>query len=213
VATYVSSLTPTALGSGGSGGYGLSQGDGGASGAVGGGAIRLVVSGSLTDNGIISANGSSVRLNAGGGSGGSIYVTTSTITGSGIFTANGGAVAAAATGGEGGRIAIYYQNASSYTGFTTSTATGGANTGGGNAGAGTIGFFDTSQANNRLYVYKLFSLDPSTTATYDAITVENAGSLTIGGGSAIALTNTVTVTLLLYVKFFTDSSSSIIASQ
>ena len=80
-------------------------------------------------------------------------------------------MAAAATGGEGGRIAIYYQNASSYTGFTTSTATGGANTGGGNAGAGTIGFFDTSQANNRLYVDKLFSIDPSTTATYNSMTL------------------------------------------
>jgi len=121
-------------------------------------------------------------------------------------------VAAAATGGGGGRIAIYYQNASSYTGFTTLTATCGANTGGGNTSAGTIIFFDTSQANNRLYVDKLFSIDPSTTATYDSITVENAGTLTIGGGSAIAVTNTVTVTLL-YVKFFTDSSSSIIASQ
>ena len=75
-----------------------------------------------------------------------------------------------------------------------STATGGVNTGGGNAGDGTVGFFDTSQANNRLYVYKLFSIDPSTTATYDSITVENAGTLTIGGGSALAVTNTVTVT-------------------
>jgi hypothetical protein len=201
VATYGSSLTPTDLGSGGAGGW-QTWPNGPGQGGNGGGAIRLIVSGTVTNNGIISANGAGGQVStgaAGSGSGGSVYVTTSTLAGSGVFQANGGQTVIPGTpstamlGGGGGRVAIYY-HASSYTGFTTSTATGGANTSGGNAGDGTIGFFDTSQANNRLYVYKLFSLAPSTTATYDSITVENAGTLTIGGGSAIAVTNTVTVT-------------------
>jgi len=81
----------------------------------GGGAIRLIVSGTLKNNGIISSNGYMYRS-----SGGSIYVTTNSLIGSGVFQADGarakwpyGSVA-----GGGGRIAIYYHN-NSFSGILT----------------------------------------------------------------------------------------------
>ena len=61
----------------------------------------------LTNNGIISANGVMAPQWPGGGSGGSIYVTTGTLAGNGTFNANGGATSHY-TGGGGGRIAVYY---------------------------------------------------------------------------------------------------------
>lgn len=98
--TYGNALTPTDLGSGGGGYDGLGGGQGG----DGGGAIQLDVSGTLTLNGKISANGESVNTGRGegGGSGGSIYVTTQTLTGSGLFTANGGSSLTGRGGGGAG---------------------------------------------------------------------------------------------------------------
>jgi len=66
--TYGSAPAPTDLGSGG-GVYNVYTG-------VGGGAIRLIVTGTLTNNGIISANAAPVTGAGGGGAGGSVYVTT-----------------------------------------------------------------------------------------------------------------------------------------
>lgn len=178
--TYGSQFTPITLGSGGSGGY--QSGSGGA----GGGAIRLVVSGTLTNNGAISANGSDAGGISGAGAGGSIYATVGTLSGSGTFTANGGT---GSYGGGGGRVAVYFQAGSGYSGFTGSTATGGAG-----SDDGTVIFSDNSQANLRLYVGKKFPIDNDTTATYDSITVDSGGTLSIGGGSNITVTNGITVT-------------------
>jgi hypothetical protein len=92
---YGSAAMPVDLGSGS---YG-----------AGGGAIRLIVSGTLTVNGSISADGENVVPGGGGaGSGGSVYVTTGTLSGSGKFTAAGGsntapALSGAPSGG-GGRL-------------------------------------------------------------------------------------------------------------
>jgi hypothetical protein len=81
---YGAAAMPVDLGSGGSRAQYV--------GSNGGGAIRLIVSGTLTNNGTISANGEQVEPSRGaGGSGGSVYVTTGTLSGSGTFTANGGA--------------------------------------------------------------------------------------------------------------------------
>src|SRR5271163_2794144 len=116
---YGSDTMPTDLGSGGG------SRCCGAIAGLGGGAVRLIVSGTLTDNGIISANGTNlVGYQGGGGSGGSVYVTATTLAGSGIFSATGGTGGEAAGGG--GRIAVYYNAmASTYTGFSSSTAAGG----------------------------------------------------------------------------------------
>ena len=80
---YGSPTAPTDLGSGG----GQYQGTG----TPGGGAVRLVVSGTLTNNGIISANAAAANGFTGGSAGGSVYVTTQTLAGAGTFNANAAA--------------------------------------------------------------------------------------------------------------------------
>jgi hypothetical protein len=97
-AEYDSVTNPTSLGSGGSA----------AAQAGRGGAIRLIVSGTLRVDGQISADGlNSSGYAGGGGAGGSVWVTTDTLEGGGGITANGGAGSAAPFGGGGGRIAVY----------------------------------------------------------------------------------------------------------
>ncbi len=101
---YGSPLVPTELGSGGGGApYHESQG------GAGGGTIRLNISGALSVDGTITANGApAVGPGAGGGSGGGVWITCATLAGSGAITANGSAgYAATGGGGGGGRIAIY----------------------------------------------------------------------------------------------------------
>ena len=81
-------------------------GSGGVSGHFGGGAIRLVITDTLLNEGIISANG---EVNS---SGGSIYITTKNLIGSGTFRANGGGNYLGAViyrSGSGGRVALHYQ--------------------------------------------------------------------------------------------------------
>ena len=129
---YGSDFAPFDLGSGGSGGFMAPTG------GSGGGAIRLVVLNTLTNNdGSITANGGGASSGSGGGSGGSIYVTAGTLAGNGTFNANGGA---SQYGGGGGRIAIYYGTNRSFN-STHVVADGGV---GGNAGAGTVVFLITT---------------------------------------------------------------------
>lgn len=114
----------------------------------GGGAIWLEVSDTITNNGIISANGGQSS------SGGSVYVNTKNLDGSGIFRANGGGLASTSIfyfPGGGGRTAIHYDN-SSFTGDVE------ANYGSGYVGypnpnvgeGGTAGLLD--KKNNILYI-------------------------------------------------------------
>ena len=190
---YGLATSPTDLGSGGG-----SRCCGSVAGS-GGGAVRIIVSGTLTDNGVISANGGNiVGYQAGGGSGGSVYVTTAVLAGSGVFTANGGTGGEAAGGG--GRIAVYYNGpASSFTGFSASSSTGGScgtqcSDGTASAGSvGTAGFFDTSVTNTDLMVDQDFTIPAGTTVSYDSITVLTGATLTIGGGSTVTVANTLTV--------------------
>ncbi|NOQ56005.1 MAG: hypothetical protein GQ477_04340, partial [Nanohaloarchaea archaeon] len=101
------SLTNTqAMGSGGAG-----AGEGTVGGA-GGGLIRLNISGILTVNGSIKADGNggsgSLNCGGGGGSGGSIFIEAETIAGNGTIQANGGNHGGSRGGaGSGGRISIY----------------------------------------------------------------------------------------------------------
>src|SRR3989344_9571949 len=132
--TYGSSFIPKELGSGVADYY------------RGGGAIWLVVSESLSNDGTISADG--VNYSS---SGGSIYIVTNNLNGLGAIRANGGGIAWPNNfAGGGGRVAVYYQN-SSFTGKTEARAGfycfyGCAPSG----GSGTAGLFDMS--NNTLTV-------------------------------------------------------------
>jgi hypothetical protein len=98
---YGSATQPNSMGSGGNS-YGSSQGGAG-------GAVKFVVSGTLTVNGTISANGLS-----GGyypppcGAGGSVWIDCGTLAGSNTIAANGGAIGYPTIGSGGGRVAIYY---------------------------------------------------------------------------------------------------------
>ncbi len=94
--TYGSSTEPVDFGSSGNGYH-----------PHGGGAIRLLVTGTLSNDGTISADGGSTS------SGGSIYVTANNLIGAGAFHANGGqnyCPNVCFGSGGGGRVAIYYQN-------------------------------------------------------------------------------------------------------
>jgi len=87
---YGSITEPNALGSGGGSARGYYAG------GSGGGVIHLTVSGTLTVEGSITANGSNVS-ESGGGSGGSIYVTAGTLAGRGIISGSGSENGAAGT--------------------------------------------------------------------------------------------------------------------
>jgi len=88
---YGSATQPTSMGSGGGNG--------------GGGAVKLVVSGILTVNGTISANGLNYTI---GGAGGSIWINCGALAGTSTITAN--AYNTGTYGSGGGRIAIYYKS-------------------------------------------------------------------------------------------------------
>ncbi|MEJ5296677.1 MAG: putative Ig domain-containing protein [Armatimonadota bacterium] len=123
--SYGSLLQPSTLGSGG--GKGSSS-----VGGAGGGCVRLQVSGILTVEGIITADGKLGGTTGGGGSGGSVWLTVGELRGSGTISANGATVSSPAGSGAGGRIALYY-NTGSFTG-TVSAKSGAGRAG----GAGTI---------------------------------------------------------------------------
>ncbi|QLY24841.1 hypothetical protein [Bdellovibrio sp. KM01] len=123
-ATYGNMLEPTDQGSGGAN-TGSSNGLGGR----GGGAIKLVLTGTLTVDGNLTSNGTDPwwydDYYPGGGSGGSIWIVADSVAGSGTIAANGGdgawdaSYAYGGVGG-GGRIAIYYTT--SYSTSLTITA-------------------------------------------------------------------------------------------
>jgi hypothetical protein len=75
----------------------------------GGGAIRLRVGGTLSLNGVLSANGAAALVEGdGGGAGGGIWVTARRLDGTGLIMANGGpGEPTEGGGGGGGRVAIY----------------------------------------------------------------------------------------------------------
>jgi hypothetical protein len=153
-AAYGSMVEPVDLGSGGG-----SAGHAGIQGGPGGGAMKLIVSGTLTIDGVLSANGINggvwdaySQSQGGGGSGGSIWITAGALAGSGSITANGGSSLGTYSGiygggGGGGRIALYYTS-SSFAG--TLSAKGG--TGAANGGAGTIYRKSNSDTHGQLLV-------------------------------------------------------------
>ena len=187
---YGSSWEPVDLGSGAGGATTCAGGSCWAAnvGGSGGGTIRLIVTGTLTNNGKISANGSNGIGYAGGGAGGSIWATIAILTGSGTFTADGGINVRGAQGGGGGRIAVYYQSGSSFTGFDTSTAYGG--NGGQN---GTVLFNNTTDNTLEVTGHQQLVVPPDSLRTYQNIIIRDGSTLVVGGGSNLTATGTFTV--------------------
>jgi hypothetical protein len=120
---YGSVLEPTTPGSqGGTGNTGP--------GTDGGGVIRLIVGGTLTVDGRITANALGAPPdNAGGGSGGSILINARQFTGAGEIRAQGGPGEWVDGGsGAGGRIAVYREH-TTFTGVLSADGAGGARPG------------------------------------------------------------------------------------
>lgn len=93
--------------------------------------VRLIVGGTLTLDGSVTANAlGGPPNNAGGGSGGSIFLSSRSLAGGGEIHANGGPGEWVEGGsGAGGRIAMY-RGATTFTGTVTADGAGGARPGG-----------------------------------------------------------------------------------
>ena len=207
---YGVQIAPVELGSGGGNNPGCNVNS---KANAGGGAIVLNVVGVLQLDGAITANGAgSLPDRLGGGAGGSIYVIANTLTGTGLFSADGVSGGnAAAGGGGGGRIAVYYHAAPSFGGFAVSSAEGGAGFTPGDPG--TVAFFDTSVPGMHLHVYRDLDFAADSVLAYDAITLENAATLRIGGGSVVSVSGDLTLrgnsTMLLQGK----NTSALLAGE
>ncbi len=151
-------------------------------GGSGGGFLQFYVSGSLQQDGLISANGGNGSgPGGGGGAGGGIYMNINSLTGSGSITANGGIGANnIGGGGGGGRIALYF-NSNNFSG--TFSANGGA--GYGTGGGGTIYFKTNNAPRGQVIVDNAGQTGADTTwsasSTTD-LTLRNGGSCFISSG-------------------------------
>ncbi|HZR16863.1 MAG TPA: hypothetical protein VFE51_06005 [Verrucomicrobiae bacterium] len=202
--TYGSLIAPFDRGSSG-GAYPSSYG------GAGGGAIRLIISGTLDLDGELSAQGSPGAIpGAGGGSGGSIWVATGSLTGSGSITANGGSGNGYGGGGGGGRIALEY-GLNSFSGPITAFGGEGSSPG----GAGTIYLRPKSQPMGKVIVDNGGQFGSATTigalnsafdlAIKDGASVEASSSplllsnLDIGWGASLSVSKSlqeISVTVL-----------------
>jgi len=205
---YGSITSPNDLGSGGAGtSSGCSPNN------SGGGLIKLNISGTLTNNGTITANGNSgIPYCSAGGSGGTIYIYADKLAGSNVaaaITANGGngpGSGAFGSSGGGGRIALYYGDKSGYLGLTP-TAYGGSSAYTPQAGAGTVYEKATSQSFGDLIINNNAISGASTpiSDTPDAYTFDN---LTIKGAATLAILSGKTVTTAGGGTFILDTNGT-----
>ncbi len=189
---YGSIKAPTDFGSGGGNGYAGSH-----SGYSGGGALNLVVNGTLNIDGTISANGDGGSY-GGGGSGGTIVLNVGTLSGGGAILANGGFVNGNGGGGSGGRIAIFY-NTDTFTATATLSAAG-AGSDYGTAGAGTIFRQQTNQTQGDLWIqnngYAGLPTDITAALTFDNVVVWNQGILSSPPMTTLRITTLGNFTIL-----------------
>ena len=169
------------------------SGGGGPDGGAGGGIVYLHVNGSLTLNGLISANGEAGtnyvdNVYSGGGAGGSIYIYAEEIIGEGSILSNGGYSAefcdtnSCGAGGSGGRILFETDNWNNFTGEIQAF-------GGGYYGkfgaAGTIikkddwGNYVELYVENNDHEGKSSTIEPGVLNEITLINLNNEGALTI----------------------------------
>ncbi len=198
---YGSAVAPVEMGSGGSG-------------AAGGGAIRMIVSGTLTVDGRISANGAAPSSKTGAGAGGSVYITTGTLAGTGSLQAKGmdgtpGAYIDNSAGGGGGRVAVHYTT-STFTGTALATGGVGRNVQGG--AAGTVGLFDESnpaqvvlraghnwrfeEEDAGINYWDILLSNTVTALEANITSVSAANSIVVGGTSTFTLNSITSLTAL-----------------
>ena len=188
--TYGSVTQPVELGS--SGGYG----------GVGGGAIELVVSGTTTINGNLSANAAGLNSNNTGstGAGGSIWIQTVTLAGTGTIAANGanGTAYPGAPvwgGGGGGRIAFYYTTNTFGGSIQDFGGTGGSSAGNGTAGSvydGTLNLTETGIYVNTVSS-SVFTCSSSYPGVLDFSKDTNLTQVSIAPGCNMTIINNMTV--------------------
>jgi hypothetical protein len=177
--TYGIAVQPQGPGSGGGGNTFTNFG------GSGGGFIRLAVTGNLSLDGRISADGRPGNGIGGGGSGGGLWISAANFLGSGIVSANGGSASpSGGGGGGGGRIAITTSPGTN--GFTgTISASGGS--GFTRGGAGTIYTRFGVQNIGQILVDNGGTLGTNTTifdSTSFDVTIRNGASLAYNTQSA-----------------------------
>jgi len=183
-------MQPTELGSGGAGDNDNYNQLGGA----GGGAVHLMVGGTLTVNGQLRADGGNgaagTSESAGGGSGGSLWIEAGALTGTGTIAARGGnAGDARSGGGGGGRIAVYSDNVT-FGGIVS--ACGG--TGYVRGGAGTRFSKSSAQLYGDLRIDNEGAAGaitdlPAPISTIDGLTVAGAAILDLPGATTLTITD------------------------
>jgi len=170
----------------------------------GGGAVKIVATGTITVDGTITADGrvgaSSVSA---GGAGGSVWLDAGTIDGTGAITAEGGPAASASGGGGGGRVAVHYTNESGDLdiAYVVQGGDGGSNIDKYDGGGGTLYMFDKNadtygrlivDGGDRYYVnYSDMSDDDALGSpkapTYDDITVRNGAKYRVPSAYTLTL--------------------------
>ena len=191
--------TPSRFGAaGGSGNAGL--------GGVGGGVVRMNLTGTLTLNGNIESNGltggtNSTNRAGGGGAGGSIYIDVDTVAGAnGVLQANGGSGADNASadggGGGGGLVALYY-NTDSYTNNLTPNqinVNGGSGPGSAGDGAKGTAYIEEKDANSEVYAHQYYTDGTAISNASGPLTFDQMNMVCDSGTSSITLSSSDALT-------------------
>lgn len=203
---YGSITNPVTMGSGG----GTRNGNTATTGSQGGGYIKLVATGTLTVNGVITADGAaSTGANGGygfgGGAGGGINISVATIAGTPqSITATGGNASNESSdggGGSGGVVFINYTTDSSSSGIIDAsgiTANGGSSTSGGGGGAGVV-LVKTPSTDGTLFVKNgatagLISQQTVSSLTVDSIKITSNAVYKVPSGKTLILDTSTALT-------------------
>ncbi len=187
---YCDISSPTTIGSGGGGG-GQAW-----SGTAGGGLIILNVSGTLTINGTITADGMANAGNGGAGGAGGVNIVAGTIAGTPeSFTVTGGTSSGSgAAGGGGGCVLLNYTTSNSISPTTTITMSGGASNGTGYRGGAGVTYVKQSGTNGDLYSVNsgtsgAGSTQGTSSLTVDSLTLTTSPTYIVPTGKTLVVRN------------------------